>query len=67
MFRKCCAYGQVNELILDILVNSVTKDQLETVIGHEIGTDRITINDIPLEWKSNAKLTKRDARRRNKN
>ena len=64
IFNKCCEHQQVNDLILDILVNSVTREQLETVIGYEVGADRITIDQIPSKWKSNAKVSKRDRRRK---
>ena len=64
IFRKCCDHGQVNFLILDILIKSVTQEQLDEVIGYNIDKDALTINDIPSEWKSNVKETMRDKRRR---
>lgn len=64
VFNKCCEHGQVNDLILDILMNSVSKDRLSKILGNDDEDRIINLHSIPAEWKVNARVTKRDKRRR---
>jgi len=55
IFKKCCEHGQVNDLILDIMRNSVPREEMEEIIGQDLGEGRLTVAKIPHEYKCNAK------------
>ena len=53
IFKKCCADGQVNELVLHRLEKALTKQQLSELcqsLGHG-GKPSVDISQVPAEWK----------------
>uniref|UniRef100_A0A7S2HPY4 Pentacotripeptide-repeat region of PRORP domain-containing protein n=1 Tax=Helicotheca tamesis TaxID=374047 RepID=A0A7S2HPY4_9STRA len=61
VFLQCCRDGQVGALVLSQLRDAAPADLYEKLlddIGVQLG-DRVTINDIPVEWRCNVQEKKR--------
>lgn len=64
VFKKCCEYGQVNQLILDIATKSLDDERLSRIMGLEVVNGRVSLSSLPSQWKCNAKETYNRKRRR---
>jgi hypothetical protein len=63
VFKKCRQHGQVSDLVLSILVKSLTNEQLSKTVGFQTTSGEISIDQIPFEWKCNVRESKRRTRR----
>ena len=64
VFKKCCEYGQVNQLILDIATKSLDDEKLTKVMGFDIVRGRVALDELPSEWRRHATSVGNRKRRR---
>ena len=65
IFKKCCSYGQVDNLVLGLLVRSVSNDKFTELTGCKLNDNGgLDINSLPSEWRCNVQVqVKRKSRR----
>lgn len=68
VFQQCCRDGQVNHMVLNQLRQAAPDDLFEKLLGEAVqkknGTlKRVTVEDLPSEWKCNVRNEKWKGRR----
>ncbi len=70
VFLQCCKDGQVNQLVLNQLKLAAPEDLFQKLLGQAVHKKkgilhRVTVDDLPAEWRCNVRSEKWRSRRKN--